>query len=396
MLKGIVGAVGRFILPDGLILGAVLAAVLLLPVPATLERYADVVGVSVAAIGLGLGLRFHRHRFLFGLLFLGLADLALNHVTGPAAVPVSTATTLLLPLDLALLALLRSRRSRQALALSVVAGGQILAVAATAWPLTAMATPPPADALTDGVPGGTMVVVVAGAALVVALALVIRWEPKRRGFLWAILAVPPAVDAAAAGDGASSTIILVAAGVLLVIAAIEDVHALAYRDALTGLPARRALDEVLGRLGARYTIAMVDVDRFKAFNDRWGHDAGDHTLRMVAQQLRRIDGGGQAFRYGGEEFAVVFPGLTLEQATPHLEAVRRAVADHPFTVRQDSAPLFRSRRRSDGSETVTVSVGAAEQDGRAGAPRDVLKAADRALYRAKQNGRNRLETAAED
>src|SRR4029077_7824091 len=81
----------------------------------------------------------------------------------------------------------------------------------------------------------------------------------------------------------------------------------AFVDALTGLPNRRALDEALARLSGDYALAMVDVDHFKQFNDTHGHDAGDRVLRSVAQQLRATRGG-QAFRYGGEEFCLLFTG----------------------------------------------------------------------------------------
>jgi len=74
------------------------------------------------------------------------------------------------------------------------------------------------------------------------------------------------------------------------------------------LPSRRALIERLPSLGRRYTVAMVDVDHFKNFNDTYGHDAGDQVLRMVASRLGEVSGGGTAFRYGGEEFTILFPG----------------------------------------------------------------------------------------
>ena len=83
---------------------------------------------------------------------------------------------------------------------------------------------------------------------------------------------------------------------------------MAYDDELTGLPARRALNEALTRLRGVYTVAMVDIDHFKRFNDEHGHDVGDQLLRMVGARVGEVRGGGRAFRYGGEEFAVLFPG----------------------------------------------------------------------------------------
>ena len=178
----------------------------------------------------------------------------------------------------------------------------------------------------------------------------------------------------------------------------EGFH-MAFRDELTGLPGRRALNEKLQRMGRVYTLAMADVDHFKAFNDTHGHDVGDQVLRMVAAQLRRVSGGGHAYRYGGEEFTLVFPGKTAAESMPHLEAVRRAIEayqmrlrDKPARPRTDQAGLRRRGARG-GRNTrplrVTVSIGVAERGDALRAPEAVIKAADQALYKAKDGGRNR-------
>ncbi|MDP0971523.1 diguanylate cyclase, partial [Klebsiella pneumoniae] len=85
----------------------------------------------------------------------------------------------------------------------------------------------------------------------------------------------------------------------------------AFRDELTGLPGRRALNERTQRLGRNYVLAITDVDHIKRFNDTHGHDVGDQVLRLVASKLSKVNGGGRAYRYGGEEFAVVFAGKSL-------------------------------------------------------------------------------------
>ena len=179
----------------------------------------------------------------------------------------------------------------------------------------------------------------------------------------------------------------------------EGFH-MAFRDELTGLPGRRALNEKLQRMGRIYTLAMADVDHFKVFNDTHGHDVGDQVLRMVAAQLRRVSGGGHAYRYGGEEFTLVFPGKTAAESMPHLEAVRRAIEayqmrlrDKPARPRTDQAGLRRRGARS-GRNTrplrVTVSIGVAERGDALRAPEAVIKAADQALYKAKDGGRNQV------
>ncbi len=172
---------------------------------------------------------------------------------------------------------------------------------------------------------------------------------------------------------------------------------MAYSDELTGLPARRALNDLLGAIGPPYAVAMVDIDHFKRFNDTYGHQAGDQLIRKVAAVLADAPRGGRPFRYGGEEFAVVFPGLSAGEAALHLEALRKAIGAVSFAVRgPDRRGRGRSRPRPDASARghvgVTVSIGVADSAGAGATPADVVRAADDALYRAKRAGRNRLAT----
>jgi len=182
-----------------------------------------------------------------------------------------------------------------------------------------------------------------------------------------------------------------------VVSLLQESHALAFRDQLTGLPGRRALDERLRSLGERYAIAMVDVDHFKKFNDTHGHDIGDQVLKLVANRLAQVGGGGTAYRYGGEEFSVVFPGVEADEAAPWLEAIRDSIEKYRMAVRAGDRPKKAeegAKRRGAGAPekglSVTVSIGLAGPSGRARTPQQVVKAADEALYRAKQGGRNRL------
>ncbi len=188
-----------------------------------------------------------------------------------------------------------------------------------------------------------------------------------------------------------------AAGIVLLVSVLQESHRLAFRDELTGLPSRRALEERLPGLGPVYAIAMVDVDHFKQFNDRHGHDIGDQVLKLVAARLAGIEGGGTAYRYGGEEFAVLFPGRSLGDALAHLEKLRKEVEAYRMAVRGTDRPKdketgtrFRATRRRDDTLSVTVSIGVAERSERDPAPSLVIRSADEALYRAKGAGRNRV------
>lgn len=185
---------------------------------------------------------------------------------------------------------------------------------------------------------------------------------------------------------------------LLTIALIESSFKMAFNDELTGLPARRAMNEFLLKVGRRYTLAMVDVDHFKKVNDNHGHDVGDQVLRMVATCLRRVSGGGRAYRYGGEEFAVIFPNKDLERALPHLEELRETISRAGFVLRGRKRPKQKpegqkSKGRGKGTLQVTVSIGVATRDDKKTTPEQLIKAADQALYKAKKGGRNQVCTA---
>ena len=141
--------------------------------------------------------------------------------------------------------------------------------------------------------------------------------------------------------------------------------------------------------------STVDADHFKRFNDTYGHDVGDQVLRMVASRLGGVSGGGKAFRYGGEEFSVIFPNKSTKDAAPHLEALRRAVAASRFPVRgpghpRKKPPTPKPSVASRKEVSVTVSIDVADYVDRGTDPQRVLKSADKALYRAKSAGRNRV------
>lgn len=186
-------------------------------------------------------------------------------------------------------------------------------------------------------------------------------------------------------------------GGLLLLLAVATAYELAFCDELTGIPSRRAYSRYLLTLGRHFSIAVVDIDHFKKLNDRHGHQVGDQALRMVAAQIARY-GGGRAFRYGGEEFVVVLPGRDRERAHQSLEHMREKIASYPMRLRsanrsRKSDAKARRRRGSSGGGGViktTVSVGIATSGGKAKSPEDVMRAADKALYRAKRGGRNRV------
>lgn len=207
------------------------------------------------------------------------------------------------------------------------------------------------------------------------------------------------------------TVFFSASGLILLVSVLQESHHMAFRDELTSLPGRRLLEEHLLGMGPEFTIAMVDIDYFKKVNDNYGHDVGDQVLRMIGARLADVKGGGRAYRYGGEEFAILFPDKSVEETLSHLENLRITIENYPLITRtqdrRQSERVYQDRRsktvghsgnRSGAGEenaeaeplSVTVSIGVAERNRRLHTPAAVLRAADEALYRAKQTGRNNV------
>ena len=171
------------------------------------------------------------------------------------------------------------------------------------------------------------------------------------------------------------------------LAANERLERLSNTDALTGLPNKRAIDGQLRRdfdHSLRYdrpmSLVMIDVDRFKGFNDTYGHSAGDAALQHVAARMATISRKSDfVARFGGEEFVAILPETPLPDAVQFAEKLRLAIASTPLSI--SGCPL-----------SVTISLGVASiPHSRFETPEALVRAADQALYRAKKNGRNRVD-----
>lgn len=168
----------------------------------------------------------------------------------------------------------------------------------------------------------------------------------------------------------------------------ENLQKLSYEDALTGLKNRRFLDETLQREiqlaqchRTPLSLLICDIDHFKRFNDRYGHDVGDMALRTVATVVREhFRGTDLPCRFGGEEFVVLMPSAAHADAIERAETMRRKVAQQPLNYQGQALGY------------VTVSIGIACWPDTCLTPDLLLVDADKALYRAKQQGRNRVES----
>lgn len=190
----------------------------------------------------------------------------------------------------------------------------------------------------------------------------------------------------------SWTMTLIFLSLYYLLSVIVSSYFLAYRDELTGLASRRALFQLSLSLGRNYSVAMMDIDHFKKFNDTYGHDIGDQVLRLVASKLTNVKLGGRVFRYGGEEFTIIFFRKTTEQVFDELDRVRQLIADYKMVIRQ---PHRKGKTaRNDGKSTqksvsVTISIGLAQRYKKQSFEQ-VMKVADEKLYQAKNKGRNNV------
>lgn len=400
------------VIPLGLLLAAYFAIPPLQQMPERLQFLVQYLPHGAAMIALLMAVLLNQARILCIalLLMIGYELLALV-AASPAEdawriTAVFCAYSVLLPLNLALISWFRERglyNGHGVFLLALIAGQAGLVV----WFLreqpvdivTPLAQPFLPIHTVGPIPDVGLVVLVLTLAV-----LAWRFQDQPSTLNASLLSLPPVLAAAAYWHASPAVpqALIAAAALTLALGLVLDVQRIAYRDDLTGLPGRRALNLYLSAPGRRYTIAMLDVDHFKKFNDTYGHDVGDEVLRMVASQLQRVGGGGKVFRYGGEEFTIVFRGRDMADARAHLDAVRQRIGDYELVVRNPSRPRRkpsvgqkqRGHKKDNITTNVTISIGLASRGSEQKRPEEVMKAADQALYRAKKAGRNGIMPAA--
>ena len=398
----------RLVFPGGVILLASAIALNTLAVGSLSTSFWREYPYVIFGAGLVLSAVFKCSRLFFAILIVAICDRAAALVTPALSSAgihrtVFDAIALLLPLNLIALSFVRDRgivsppgRRRVVLVVSEIA---IVALVALIQPAQAFAAefmqgtilPKNYSEWSHISQPALLVFIVAGVVMLIYLAD--RRRPVESGLFWALVAAFIALNAGSANHVTSAY--FTTGGVILGVAVLETSYTMAYRDELTQLPSRRALNQELAKMGDNYAIAMIDVDHFKSFNDTYGHETGDQVLQMIASRLADVSGGGKPFRYGGEEFAILFPGKSVDDAYPNLESLRKRIEATPFKVRGND-------RRSDGNRRkkatkrrnpksqvqVTVSIGASSCDGEKRPPDQVLRDADKLLYKAKESGRN--------
>jgi len=397
-----------FFLPGGLLVAAAVLAAQYNLLTQWLNKIENLAPYVILAIGVILGWRFHRSRLAFVIFILFLSERSLFYYCSGGAFAFGYENSILLingillPLNIALFYLVRERGIFN---LGGIARIVFILLQPLIFYLLLRLQPELFQYLShqfitlptlQNLPLSQPVLLVNSIVLLLFFTgSVFSRSPVGRGFFWALIATLLALIAKYYGQ--SPILYYCAAEFIIIISVIEAAYAMAFHDELTGLPARRALNSALHGLGRHYAIAMLDIDYFKKFNDRFGHDVGDQVLCMVASHLRRVGGGGRPYRYGGEEFTILFAGKSKGDAIPHLEDLRQAIEAAEFALRAKKRPKkppkkLKKAKAQPKIVSVTISIGVAGPDRDHPRPVSVMKAADQALYRAKNRGRNCIAT----
>ena len=377
---------------------------LLSPFFQELTHYAPYAIIAFAGL---LSLRFGRSRVVYILSAIGLAYLGTNLCLEDgrnnfAAKVVFHATSMLLPLNLLIFIVLREKKLLSFHSI-LRFGFILLQVAITAWVILTKQESVIRFLTQDIFPNHYFpkthisqlsTIIMALGFIFIGISIFLENTPIKNGFFGVLIAVFFACNFAERAN--NFPVYISVACVIFTISLIQDSHNMAYLDELTGLLVRRALNEYMKMLGRNYTIAMLDVDFFKKFNDTFGHDMGDQVLRMVGSKIGKVRGGGKAFRYGGEEFTVIFPRKKMKQVATHLDELRQTIKKHKFIIRGKGRPKKSKRGKKERGKksvgrkvSVSISIGVAERCNGLRTADDVIKAADKALYKAKKMGRNR-------
>jgi len=398
-----------FFVPGGVLVLAI-SFILLRGLPTlTLPLLVRLYPYVVLAAGIWIGWHFNRSRLIFVFVILAFADRFLlifaegSGASVGAGRVVYNAVCILLPLNLVVFSMIKERGFitwHGKWPLGMILFQIILVALIGAWKQLGLS--PYLEysfiklRLFNLIPMAQPGLIVFGAAFFI---LMLRWVQHRSSiecaFFWTLVS---SFFALALGDiGPMSTIFFATAGLVLVISVIETSFNFAFYDDLTGLPARRALNETLSKIGRHFTVAMIEVDSFKKINDRYGLLVGDQVLQIVAAKLEKVTGGGLSYRYSGQRFGVVFPAKFLDEAIPHLESLRKGVEIYGFILRGPKRPREKPAnpekfRGPEKRVSLTIAIGAVERKDASVKRKHVIKAADQALLKAQNKGGNQIVT----
>jgi diguanylate cyclase (GGDEF)-like protein len=399
--------ISKFFLPGSLLLIATLVFLKVEFFSSLWSTVADIYPYTVFTVALLLGWRFSRSRLIFAILVLAIADRTIFYLNfeQPQSLElhlrIFNIVAFFTPINIMLIALIKERgifTLRGMGRFLVILGQPFLFYQIIKYKFeyafNFLDYSIIQSAFLDRIPLTQPVLLIYLLAfLITILNYILKQDVVEGNFFWALVTSFFAFLSHAIQP--FSTIYFSSAGLILIASVLEYSLSMAFRDELTGLPARRSLNDTFLKLPNRYSIAMIDVDNFKKINDQYGHDIGDQVLRMIATKLLKVSGGGKAFRYGGEEFTLIFAGKSVNETKPHVEDLRETISTNRFFLRNDKRPKKKPQDLSSAPKSrkiipISVSIGVAERDENHDTPQEVLKAADKALLRAKKAGRDRV------
>ncbi len=408
--KTIARSLFSFFIPAGLPFLITVIILNLRIIDTVLANSALIYPIIVIGAGVLLGLLFKRVWLMLVILILAIADRTLLHFVANTAVIteggrlIYHAISFLLPINLCVFAFMKRRgdmkwQSIWFLGAILLQGcgvafiyqykslgfGAFLEYSSIKW------------ALLEHIPLSQLALFAFGIAFVYYLFLYIRTRGViERSFCWALISIFYAL--ALSRIGPVSSIYFSTAGLIFVISVIENIYVEGFQDDLTDLPTGKSLRGILSQLDTGYTVALISVDNFKRLKDNHGRRVSKQVFRSVGSKLTSVTGGGKPFRYRGEVFAIVFPGMFLPDTLPHMEELRQTIKKPGPILQSQKSPGKKTKRLKRveilaNKVQVKVSIGVAERSDADMSPQQALLKAQEALGTAKREGHDQMSPA---
>lgn len=405
--KTIAKTLFSFFIPGGLLFLITVIILNLRIIDKVLPNSALIYPIIVIGAAVVLGLFFKRIWLMLVILILVIADRALLYFAANAAVTMEGgrliyhAISFLLPFNLCVFAFMKRRgdmkwQSIWFLGAILLQGcgvafiyqykslgfGAFLEYSSIKW------------ALLERIPLSQLALFAFGIAFIYYLFLYIRTRGViERSFCWALISIFYAL--ALSRIGPVSSIYFSTAGLIFVISVIENIYVEGFQDEVTDLPTGKSMHRILSRLDRGYTVALIEVDNFKRLKDNHGRRLSKQVLRSVGSKLASVTRGGKSFRYRGEVFAIVFPGMFLQDMLPHIEELRQTIKKLGPIPQSQKRPGKKPKRLKRieilaNRIPVTVSIGVAERSDADMSPQQAILKAEEALGTAKREGHDQM------
>lgn len=406
-IKAIVKTLFSFFIPGGLLFLITAIILNLRIIDKVLPRSALIYPIIVIGAGVVLGLFFKRIWLMLVILILAIADRALLYFAANTDVTMEEgrliyhAISFLLPINLCLFAFMKRRgdmkwQSIWFFSAILLQGcgvafiyqnkslgfGAFLEYSSVKW------------ALLEHIPLSQLALFAFGIAFVYYLFLYIRTRGViERSFCWALISIFYAL--ALSRIGPVSSIYFSTAGLIFVISVIENIYVEGFQDEVTDLPTGKSMHGILSKLDRGYTLALIEIDNFERLKENHGRRLSKQVLRSVGSKLTSVTGGGKPFRYRGEVFAIVFPGMFLQDMLPKIEELRQTIKKLGPILHSQKSPGKKPKRLKRieilaNKIPVTVSIGVAERSDADMTPQQAILKAEEALSTAKREGHDQM------